>query len=155
MPYKLQDELAQTKPFGSLREEAFLNIVRTETVLHDGFDRVLGPHGLSLTQYNVLRMLRGAGPAGLCRNEIRDRLITRMPDVSRLLDRMEAAELIRRERNATDRRLVDTTLTRQGRALVDRLDDKVMREHERQLGHLTETQLDTLNRLLVLARECA
>jgi DNA-binding MarR family transcriptional regulator len=155
VPSDLRRDLRQQKPFRSLHQEAFLNLTRTETVLHDGLDRVLGPHGLSLTQYNVLRMLRGAGTDGLCRNEIRDRLITRMPDVSRLLDRMETAGLIHRDRSTTDRRLVNTTLTPRGRALADTLDHDVAQEHERQLGHLSEAQLRTLIELLSLARESA
>jgi DNA-binding MarR family transcriptional regulator len=152
MTSSLRDQLRQQKPFRSLYQEAFLNLARTETVLHDGIDRVLHPHGLSLTQYNVLRMLRGAGADGLCRNEIRDRLITRMPDVSRLLDRMEEAGLVSRVRSTEDRRLVNTTLTRRGRTLVDQLDDAVAQEHERQLGHLSGPQLKTLIELLSLAR---
>jgi DNA-binding MarR family transcriptional regulator len=151
----LKDDLRQGKPFDSLHQEAFLNVARTEAVLHDGIDRVLGPHGLSLTQYNVLRMLRGAGPNGLCRNEIRDRLITRMPDVSRLLDRMEAAGLVHRVRSTADRRLVNTTLTDHGRTLVNRLDAEVAQEHARQLGHLNTAQLRTLIELLSLARDRA
>jgi DNA-binding MarR family transcriptional regulator len=151
----LRDELQQTRPFDSLYQEAFLNLVRTETVLGDGLDRVLGPKGLSRTQYNVLRMLRGAGPDGLCRNEIRDRLITRMPDVSRLLDRMEEAGLVARVRSDADRRLVQTRLTEQGRRLVDELAGEVAGEHERQLGHLSEAQLRTLIELLGVARERA
>lgn len=152
MTSSLRDQLRQQKPFRSLYQEAFLNLARTETVLHDGIDRVLQPRGLSLTQYNVLRMLRGAGDGGLCRNEIRDRLITRMPDVSRLLDRMEEAGLVSRVRSTEDRRLVNTTLTKRGKTLVDYLDDAVAREHERQLGHLSQTQLRTLIELLTLAR---
>lgn len=151
----LRDELRQQKPFTSLREEAFLNVARTEAVLSDGIEQVIAPHGLSLTQYNVLRMLRGAGANGLCRNEIRDRLISRMPDVSRLLDRMEAAKLVSRVRSTEDRRLVNTTLTKQGRALVDALDDAVAQEHERRLGHLTRAQLRSLVDLLSLARSSA
>ena len=149
----LQDDLRQGKPFTSLHEEAFLSVARTEAVLHDGLDRVLGPHGLSLTQYNVVRMLRGAGPAGLCRNEIRDRLITRMPDVSRLLDRMEAAGLVHRVRGAADRRLVNTTLTERGSELVNQLDAEVTALHAGQLGHLNKTQLRSLIELLSMARE--
>ncbi len=152
MTSSLRDQLRQQKPFRSLYQEAFLNVARTETVLHDGIDRVLQPKGLSLTQYNVLRMLRGAGDDGLCRNEIRDRLITRMPDVSRLLDRMEEGGLVSRVRSTEDRRLVNTTLTKRGRTLVDQLDDAVAGEHERQLGHLNQTQLKTLIELLTLAR---
>lgn len=152
MPITLRDDLRQQKPFESLQQEAFLNVARTAAVLADGMERVLAPHGLSLTQYNVLRMLRGAGDDGLCRNEIRDRLITRMPDVTRLLDRMEAAALVHRVRSTVDRRLVHTTLTPVGRALVGRLDAEVAGEHHRQLGHLSAPQLRTLVELLSLAR---
>ncbi|MFN8670116.1 MAG: MarR family transcriptional regulator [Gemmatimonadaceae bacterium] len=148
----LRHELRQRKPFTSLCQEAFLNISRTETVLVDAMERVLKPHGLAMTQYNVLRMLRGAGDEGLCRNEIRDRLISRMPDVTRLLDRMEVSGLVSRVRSDEDRRLVRTTLTRRGRALVDRLDAEVDAEHARQLGHLTREQLQTLIELLTIAR---
>jgi DNA-binding MarR family transcriptional regulator len=147
-----RDELRQQTPFGSLEEEAFLSVARTEAVLREGMDRVLGPHGLSLTQYNVLRVLRGAGGDGLCRNEIRDRLITRMPDVTRLLDRLEGADLVHRVRSTTDRRLVNTTLTPSGRTLVDALDASVAQEHRRQLGHLDDAQLRTLIELLGRAR---
>jgi DNA-binding MarR family transcriptional regulator len=152
MPTTLRDELRQEKPFRSLREEALLSIARTEAVTRERLDRVLAPHGLSMTQYNVLRILRGAGTNGLCRNEIGDRLISRMPDVSRLLDRMEAAGLVRRVRSTEDRRLVNTTLTAKGRALVDELDDDVAKAQEQQLGHMTKTQLRTLIDLLSLAR---
>jgi DNA-binding MarR family transcriptional regulator len=139
-------------PTASIHQQVFVSLARTEAVLHDSLDRVLGPRGLSLTQYNVLRILRGAEPEGLCRNEIGDRLITRMPDVTRLLDRMEAAELVTRARRAEDRRLVSTSLTRKGRALVDELDRIVDQTHREQLGHLSATDLRTLLRLLDLAR---
>ena len=109
-----REELRQQKPFTSVQQEAFLNIGRTEAVLHDAFERMLKPYAVSATQYNVLRILRGAGPEGLCRNEIRDRLLTRTPDVTRLLDRMEDA------------------------GLVDALDSPVAVEHQRRLGHLTD-----------------
>jgi DNA-binding MarR family transcriptional regulator len=151
----LRDEIRQRKPFDSLEQEAFLSIERTEAALRDGFERMLKPHGISLTQYNVLRILRGAGPEGLCRNEIRDRLVTRMPDVTRLLDRMEDARLVTRVRSTEDRRLVTTRLTRDGRALVDRLDGPVATEHRRRLGHLSRGRLQTLIDLLALVRRRA
>ena len=153
MPNELLDDLRQIKPFGSLAQEAHLNVSRTEAVLQEGLDRVLKPYGISATQYNVLRILRGAGQDGLCRNEIRDRLVTRMPDVSRLLDRMEEAGLVARERDTADRRLVTTRLSQRGRQLVDELDGPVAAEHERRLGHLGEAGLRELVRLLTLARK--
>ncbi len=152
MPKTLRDEIRQEKPFGSLREEAHLNVARTDAVARDRFERVLAPHGLSATQYNVLRILRGAGKDGLCRNEIGERLISRMPDVSRLLDRMEGAGLVSRVRSTEDRRLVNTMLTTAGRALVDELDAPVRRYHEERLGHMTEPQLRSLIDLLSVAR---
>ena len=148
----LRRELRQRKPFASLFQEAFLNLSRTENVLRGALEDVLKPYGLTSTQYNVLRMLRGAGTDGLCRNEVRDRLVTRMPDVTRLLDRMEEAGLVSRVRSTEDRRLVHTRLTTEGRALVDRLDDVVMAEHERQLGHMSAEQLRSLIDLLTIAR---
>jgi len=149
----LRDELRQRKPFTSLEQEAFLNIGRTAAVLRDGLEQVLTPQGISLTQYNVLRILRGAGPEGLCRNEIRDRLVSRMPDVTRLLDRMEAGGLVTRVRSTEDRRLVTTRLTARGRDLVDSLDGPVAAEHQRRLGHLSKAQLRTLVELLTLVRQ--
>ena len=152
MPTDLLEELHQRKPFSSLAQEAHLNVSRTQALLQEGLEQVLKPYGLSGTQYNVLRILRGADPRGLCRNEVRDRLLTRMPDVTRLLDRMEEAGLVTRERDTMDRRLVTTRLTERGRELVDALDGPVAEEHERRLGHLGEERLRVLVRLLTLVR---
>ncbi len=149
----LRTELQQRKPFSSLEQEATLSIARTEAALREPLEELLKGSGVSLTQYNVLRILRGAGPEGLTRNEIGDRLINRMPDVTRLLDRMEEAGWVSRVREMEDRRCVATHLTRSGRTLVDSLDVPVQEEHERRLGHLTRTQLRSLIELLALARE--
>jgi DNA-binding MarR family transcriptional regulator len=151
----LRAALKQAKPFNSVYQEAFLNLARTHTVLSDGLDRVLGPRGLSITQYNVLRMLRGAGREGLCRNEIGRRLITRMPDVTRLIDRMERDGLVSRVRSMEDRRLVNTILTTKGGQVVDKLDREVAKEHERTLAHMTKAQLTTLVELLGLVQDGA
>lgn len=149
----LRSELRQRKPFESLQQEAHLNVVRTGTALQDAFEQLLKPYGISNTQYNVLRILRGAEPDGLCRNELRDRLLTRMPDVTRLLDRMEELELVSRERETSDRRLVTTRISKRGKRLVDDLDAVVAAEHQRSLAHLSKSQLTTLIELLTLARE--
>jgi DNA-binding MarR family transcriptional regulator len=153
VPTTLQDELRQRRPFTSPEEEAYLNVARTSAVLADAMEQVMRPAGLSLAQYNVLRILRGAGPDGLCRNELRDRMLTRMPDVTRLLDRMEEAGLVVRERSAEDRRLVRTRITADGRALVDGLDAPVGAVHQRLLGHLAPTELRALSDLLTRARQ--
>jgi DNA-binding MarR family transcriptional regulator len=140
----LRDEIKQRKPFRTLHEEAALNVVRTSAMLSDTFERVLKPYGITGTQYNVLRILRGSEPNGLCRNEIRDRMLTRMPDVTRLLDRMEDAGLIARAREDDDRRMVRTRITSQGRRLVDDLDAVVDREHQRIFGALNKEELRRL-----------
>ena len=148
----LQEELKQNKPFRTLRQEAQLNLVRTANVLSDSFEQMLKPHAITGTQYNVLRILRGAEPDGLCRNEVSQRLLNRMPDATRLLDRMEEAGLVTRERSTTDRRLVTTRITKKGRQIVDSLDDAADEQHEKALGHMSEQQLRTLIKLLTLAR---
>lgn len=152
MPTDLKEEIKQRKPFRSLEEEARLNIARTSNLLQDSFELMLKPYGITGTQYNVLRILRGAEPDGLCRNEVSARLLNRMPDATRLLDRMEEAGLVTRERTGKDRRLVNSRITKQGRHLVDSLDVEAERQHEERLGHLTKSQLKTLVDLLTLVR---
>ena len=152
MPSALQDELRQSRPFASLEQEATLGIERTAAVLRHGIAEALRPHGITPAQYNVLRILRGAGHRGLCRHEISDRLVTQVPDVTRLLDRMEAAGLVTRERSEEDRRLVTTRITDAGLALLARLDEPMLALHARQLSHLSPEQLRALIDILALAR---
>jgi DNA-binding MarR family transcriptional regulator len=148
----LREELKQKKPFRTLQQEAQLNIVRTANQLSDAFDQMLKPHGITGTQYNVLRILRGAEPDGLCRNEVSERLLNRMPDATRLLDRMEDAGLVTRQRSEADRRLVTTRITKKGRQIVDGLDTAADRQHAQALGHLEKKQLEELIELLTLIR---
>lgn len=153
MTIHLKDEIKQSKPFRSLEQEAMLNIQRTDAVLSYSIVDALKPYDVTPTQYNVLRILRGAEPAGLCREDIRQRLISQVPDVTRLLDRMEEAGLVARERDAVDRRLVTSRITEAGLALLDKLDAPVTRAHEQQLGHMTKTELRQLIALLERARQ--
>ena len=148
----LRDEIQQTKPFTSLQEEALLNIVRTSAAMMDEMEELLKERGITNTQYNVLRILRGAEPDGLCRNELRDRMLTRMPDVTRLLDRMEQAGLVARSRDNEDRRLVSTRITPAGRRVVDELDAPVRSFHKTRLAHMSDDQMRTLVELLTLIR---
>ena len=152
MASALQAELKQHKPFRSLKEEATLSIWRTAALLEHAFESALKPHRITSTQYNVLRILRGAEPEGLCRNEIRARLVREAPDVTRLLDRLEEAALIARERGGEDRRFVLTRITRAGSALLDDIDARIDAIHHEQLGHLDETQLRKLISLLAAVR---
>ncbi|PYE50545.1 MarR family winged helix-turn-helix transcriptional regulator [Deinococcus yavapaiensis] len=152
MSRSLRDEIQQHQPFRSLEEEAALNLFRTTQLLADRGEAFYREHGLTPTQYNVLRILRGAGDGGLGRNEIRERLLSRMPDVTRLLDKMEDMELVRRVRSTTDRRCVPTALTEKGRALVDAMDEPVAAMHREQFGHLTPGQLHTLVEIMTQIR---
>ncbi len=152
MDLRLQDELKQSRPFASIEQEATLNVVRTGAMLTDMFEQVLKPYGLSAAQYNVLRILRGAEPEGLCRNEIRDRMITRMPDMTRLLDRMEDAGLVTRTRQRTDRRLVRTELTERARELLDEIEPRMLEEHRNRLGSMSREDLRRIIELLTAVR---
>jgi DNA-binding MarR family transcriptional regulator len=125
MPGKLQAEIHQTRPFATVEEEAVLNIVRTAEVLQRTIADFLKEFDLSPTQYNVLRILRGAGAAGATCSQIGERLLTHDPDITRLLDRMEARELIARERSSTDRRAIVTRISEDGLALVDSIDSPI------------------------------
>jgi DNA-binding MarR family transcriptional regulator len=153
MPRNLQSELKTTKPFHSAEQEAMLSVASTAARLDHEMIDVLKPHGLTPTQYNALRILRGAGPEGLCRNEVRDRLIARVPDATRLLERLEETGFVVRDREGEDRRFVRARITRRGLDLLARLDDVVIDLHRRQLGHLGPRKLRTLIDLLAEARE--
>jgi len=149
----LQQDLKQKKPFRSLQQEAYLSVVRTSTTLTDALEDLVKVQGISATQYNVLRILRGSGAEGLCRNALRDRMLTRMPDMTRLLDRMEEAGLVVRVREGEDRRMVMTRITDRGRRLLDELDAPVLALHRKQMAGLTDAQLRTLSDLLTLVRD--
>ena len=153
MPTSLRTEIRQNRPFASLEQEALLSLERTSAVLLHGLAETFKEVDITATQYNVLRILRGAGAAGLCRNDIRDRLVAQVPDVTRLLDRLEQAGLVERERDATDRRLVTTRITRSGLDMLEQLDVPVADAHKRQLGHMSRAQLRSLIELLDIARE--
>jgi len=153
MSPSLQQDLKQKKPFRSLQQEAYLSVVRTSTALTDAMEELVKSHGISATQYNVLRILRGSDAEGLCRNALRDRMLTRMPDMTRLLDRMEEAGLVARVREGEDRRMVMTRITAKGRGLLDDLDAPVIALHKKQMAGLTDAQLRSLSDLLTLVRD--
>jgi DNA-binding MarR family transcriptional regulator len=148
----LRDEIKQTKPFTSLEQEAWLSVIRTGAVLFDEVERFLKPYGITATQYNVLRILRGSEPNGLCRNELRDRMLTRMPDMTRLLDRLEEAGLVARARQEEDRRMVRSRISSAGLELLADLDGVTQDEEKRRFGHLNDQQMQTLIDLLALVR---
>ena len=121
MPSRLQAEIKQNKPFASLEHEAILGLLRTAAIVDHATDEAFRPYGVTGTQFNVLRILRGAGPNGLCGREIGERMVTRVPDVPRLLERLEKAGLISRERDSNDRRHVTARITAEGEALLDKM----------------------------------
>lgn len=153
MTSKLQKELKQSKPWRGLEEEAILNIARTSAVLEHALGQVLKRFSITSTHYNVLRILRGAGSGGLCRNEVGERLVRSVPDVTRLLDRMEELELIDRSRDGSDRRFVTTRITANGLKVVDALDAPLLEFQRTVLAHMDEKQLRTLIDLLEAVRE--
>ena len=148
---KLAAEIKKRNPFDSLEQEVFLNLWRTVDKLNRDFELLLKSSGLSSTQYNVLRILRGAGE-GLACGEIADRMITRDPDMTRLLDRIESGGLITRCRQKRDRRLVITEITKKGLAILTKLDEPVRAAHKAQLSHLGKERLKNLLKLLEAAR---
>ncbi len=135
----------------SPEEAAFLELLRTTEMLSRGLVPVLKAEDLSATQYNVLRILRGA-PEGLPCGEIANRMISRDPDVTRLLDRLEKRGLISRSRETTDRRMVVTRITSEGLQSLSRLDNPVQQAHIGQLGHLGRKRMELLTRLLHVCR---
>ncbi|HET9151189.1 MAG TPA: MarR family transcriptional regulator [Gemmatimonadales bacterium] len=130
MPSLLQAEIKQSKPFATRGAEALLGILRTAAVLDHELQDAMKPFGVTPTQHNVLRILRGAGEAGLCGREVAERMVARVPDVPRMLERLEAMALITRERDAEDRRHVTARIARKGLELLDRI-EPVLREVER------------------------
>lgn len=148
----LLDEIKQTKPFASLEEEVLLNLQRTAETLSWQIANVLKPVQLTAVQYNVLRILRGSGDNGIKCSEISERLITKDSDITRLLDRLESRNLIQRQRDCKDRRIILTRITPTGLELLADLDEPVTTASRRQLEHFSKKQLEQLNNLLVAAR---
>jgi DNA-binding MarR family transcriptional regulator len=141
MPSRLQAEIKQTKPFPRRSSEALLSVLRTAALLEHRVNEVLRPHGITELQYNVLRILRGAGPDGWCGREISARLVSKVPDVSRLLDRMEGMQLLRRERDATDRRHVTARITPRGLRVLDEATPELEAFERERFGHLDGERL--------------
>jgi DNA-binding MarR family transcriptional regulator len=132
-------------------EAAYLALLRTTDILSRGPSQVLKAEDLSSNQYNVLRILRGS-PDGLSCGEVGNRMITRDPDITRLLDRLAKRGFISRTRDATDRRTVVARITQEGLKLLARLDEPVQDMHRKQLGHLGRARLQTLCELLKSCR---
>jgi DNA-binding MarR family transcriptional regulator len=145
---QLKDEIRQNKPFAGLEQEALLNIRRTSGYVERITQQILKEKGLTDSQYNVLRILRGAGPGGLRCTDIGERMITRDPDITRLLARLQRRGLVGRHRDARDRRVIQIRIKAAGSALLQELDPVVQASAISALGHLTPEKLALLINLL-------
>lgn len=149
---KLLDELKQTKPFDSPAEEAFLQIQRTSDVTLHWVSEVLARVGVSPAQYNVLRILRGAGALGLPTLEVGKRMITRMPDSTRLLQRLEHRGFVIREQDAVNQRIMRARITPLGLQIIEAVTPAVLAQIVHGMNGLEATELDQLCRLLEKVR---
>jgi DNA-binding MarR family transcriptional regulator len=144
----LKDEIKKKHSFELPEDEAYLNLLRTTTVLYAQFERLFKQAGLSEPQYNVLRILRGVGGCGAACTEIGSRMVSRVPDVTRLVDRLEAAGLVERCRITQDRRVVQVKVTEKGLALLAELEQPLMDLNRKLMRHMTREELTELIRLL-------
>lgn len=148
----IQAELKQTKPFSSLAEEAYIALMRTADQLHWKGAELMKQFEVSPTQFNALRILRGAGPKGLACSEISERMINRDSDITRLLDRLERRGLAGRCRETKDRRVIMARITAAGLELLKKMDEPMEEFHRKLLGQMGEQRLHSLLRLLEEAR---
>ncbi len=153
MMANLKSEINQTSPFSTLEEEVLLNLVRTADCLQRAFQHETRNFGLSSTQYNVLRILRGAPTDGLPCAVVGARMVAAEPDITRLLGRLKALKLIRQHRDPQDRRVVLSQITDSGLKLLHEMDPLIRRLPSSLLGHLSTAELNELIRLLELARQ--
>lgn len=147
-PLSVAQEIKQTRPFRSISQEAVVALLKTSDDLRRATEALLAPHGITLQQYNVLRILRGAGDDGLPTLEIAERMIEKAPGVTRLLDRLEAKKLVRRERCPEDRRQVTCRISDAALSLLARLDKVVNAEDDTLLHPLSQADQRELVRLL-------
>ncbi len=148
----LQEEMGQSRPFRSARQEATVALLRTASVVTRAFARLVEPAGLSWPQYNALRIIRGAGSGGIPTLAVRERMIDQGTTITRLVDKLETGGLIRRERSRPDRRQVLCYVTTEGRRLLDTLDPKVDALDEVVTGPLSRQQLQRFITLLEQVR---
>lgn len=144
----LQDEIKQTRPFRSSAEEVVVSILRTAAVMQRCLAQVVEEHGITIQQYNVLRILRGAGDSGLPTLAIRDRMVEEAAGITRLLDKLEVAGYVVRERSTPDRRQVLCHITQKGQILIDELDEPMDAANQLAGAHLDDDERQQLVDLL-------
>ncbi|MFO1066515.1 MAG: MarR family transcriptional regulator [Pirellulales bacterium] len=148
---RLQSEIKKKKPFESLEQEAMLNILRTNDLFGNRFGKLFREYGLTSSQYNILRILRGEG-APLPSLEIAARMIQIVPAITGLIDRLEEAAMVKRRRCESDRRVVYVEITPKAVSVLAKMDEPLMELHREMLGHLSKAELKELVRLLEKAR---
>ena len=152
MPTNVRAQIRQTKPFSTPEAEAFVTLLRAAYELETELTDMLREFDVTRPQFNVLRILRGAGERGLPSGDIGARMVTHDSDITRLIDRMESRGLVTRERSAEDRRVVTVVLSAKGRSLVDSLDEPVRELHARQFAQLSKADVKTLVAMLEKTR---
>jgi DNA-binding MarR family transcriptional regulator len=145
----LHEELGESQPFSVPEQEAYLNLVRTHALLSDAVAELFKQHQLSQPLYNVLKVV---ARVGMPSQSIAQYMVARDPDITRLVDRLQKDQLIDRERDEQDRRVVRVRVTQSGLAIIQKLDPLIWQLHQQQLGHLSQKKLELLNQLLVEAR---
>jgi DNA-binding MarR family transcriptional regulator len=153
MASKLQEEIKRTRPFANIEEEALLSIRRTSERLQHHTVQIFKPHGITPTQYNVLRILREAGDNGLRCSEIGERLVSSDPDITRLLGRLQKQKLIKRKRDPKDKRVIYATITAEGQRLLREMDPLINEGLKNTLKDMSREKLTTLVSLLEEVRE--
>ena len=155
MPKSLQEELKQSKPFASVEVEAYISLLRTEAMLSQRPAALFKSFGITQSLYNLLRIIRGGPAEGVPCSSIADRLIARVPDVTRLVDRAVGLNLVTRRRPENDRRVVLLSLTERGRALLEELSGPLEAIHQEQMSRLSKEELQRLIELLGRLRDPA
>lgn len=150
--HQLQQELKKRQPFDMPEQEAMLNLLRTNDQFQNRFGRLFRQFGLTSSQYNVLRILRGEGQPMPCQ-EIAERMVQVVPAMTGLLDRLEKLDFVQRQRSDDDRRVIHVKLTPAGQRVLKQLDRPVLDLHKQLMGHFSSKELQELSRLLVKARQ--
>ena len=148
----LKDEIRQQRPFQSVHEQALLNLIRTADCVQRSVEKAIRPFGVTSTQYNALRILRGAHPQGLTCSQIGDRMVAAAPDITRLVARLKKLRLVLQHRDARDRRVLWTRISAAGLRLLHEMDPTIERAPAEVLGHLSAQELNEFTRLLEKAR---
>ena len=148
----LQSDLRKRGPFASSEQEVVLGVLRTNELFQHRFGQLFRSHGLTQPQYNILRILRGEGSALPCL-EVAERMVSVVPGITNLVDRLEKAGLIHRQRSAEDRRVIYIDLTKKGKAKLSAMDEQVLNLHHELVGHLVKKDQKALIKLLETARQ--